>query len=66
MINNLKALLGGNGVLTCFNFAVDKLDHFISVHVDHVVVMVVSGKLEHRVTRFEVVSLHQARRFKLS
>jgi hypothetical protein len=50
MINNLKALLGGNGVLTRFDFAVDKLDHLIGVHVDHVVVMIVSGELKDRVT----------------
>ena len=53
-------------LLTLFDDLVNELDDLAGLGADHVIVMVVAGHLEHRVTTFEVVAQNQASRFELS
>jgi hypothetical protein len=41
VVNDLVAMRFGNRVLTLLYFVVDKLDHLIGIHIDHMIVVMV-------------------------
>ena len=65
MVDDFVTLLRRNRVLTRFNFCVYKLDHFIGININHMVVMVIARQLEDRVAGFKIMSLNEARGLEL-
>ena len=59
MIDNLEAPLGRNRMLSGLDLFIDKLDHFIRINIDHVIVVIVGRQLKNGVARLKVVSYHQ-------
>ena len=65
MIDNFVTVLLGYQVLTTLNFLVYELDHLASIHIHHMIVVVVRRHLENRIARLEVMPDDQPRAFKL-
>jgi hypothetical protein len=65
VIDNLEAPLGRNRMLSGLDLFIDKLDHFIRINIDHVIVVIVGRQLKNGVARLKVVSFNQARCLKL-
>jgi hypothetical protein len=56
VIDNLIAVLCRNLLLALLDNLIDELNNFASLGANHVVVMIITGHLEHRVTAFEIMT----------
>jgi Tat protein secretion system quality control protein TatD with DNase activity len=65
VIDNLIAVLCRNLLLALLDDLIDELNNFASLSANHVVVMIITGHLEHRVTAFEIMTQHEACSFEL-
>ena len=59
VIHNFKPMLFSNLSLALFNNGVTKLDNLASLGTDHVIMMIITGKLKYCMTPFKVMSQHQ-------
>jgi len=65
VVLQLETVRGDDLALPALDFLVVELDHFAGVGTHHVIVVLVLGHLEHRVSAIEVVPLHEAGRLEL-
>ena len=65
MVDDFVAVLFRNGMLAGLDFLINELDDFVVINVNHVIVVIVTRQLKHRMTRLKIMTLNKARGFKL-
>ena len=65
MVDDFVTLLGSNRVLTRFNFRIHKLDDFVGIDINHMIVVIIARQLKDRVAGLKIMPLNEARGFEL-
>ena len=65
MIDDFVTLLGSNRVLTRFNFRIHKLDDFVGININHMIVVIIARQLKDRMAGLKIVPFDEAGVFEL-